>query len=329
MVMQTGSGETHAEWTLDRGWLVARKRLTDYDYVQFDAEGAVVHRTTGWNAPTDAHVAAWAAEAPRVWTELNRQRDERRAATEAAKLPSVKARYPGTCAVTGRDYPAGTHIAKRREGWAIADAATGAEAAARAAAPIRISRGEGYGGRPYRVGETLRARWHEGGRQHEGVVTVVSAGATFYRGGDEIAMSMGVGDDEGHLYTAWCRPATDEEAAPVLAAEAAAERRRQAIAALDAALESAEAEVPAEPRPAGDRYDFSDAWPFRAGWVAVEPGGCVWHVQYNGADGDDWSRNTLPGAIALRLPATAERTAAVAEAAATGVLIAAPRPEEA
>lgn len=124
MTVQTGSGDTHAVWTLDNGWLVARTHLGDSGKAQFDAAGNVVYRTLGCGSPTDAQVAAWAADAPAAWAELHRQGDTRRAAAEAAKAPTVTARYRGTCAVSGRWFAAGTAIRDTAWGWAIADART-------------------------------------------------------------------------------------------------------------------------------------------------------------------------------------------------------------
>lgn len=40
-------------------------------------------------------------------------------------------------------------------------------------------------------------------------------------------------------------------------------------------------------------------------WFVVQPD-WVWFIQANGMDGDDWSKNNLPGCIGWRVPYTAE-----------------------
>lgn len=90
--------------------------------------------------------------------------------------------------------------------------------AARATAPIIWTTGSGYGGREYRIGETVR---------HDGqVVTVISVET---RGGfGENAISVGAGEDDGTLHTTWARPATAEEIAAHEAMEAEGRAEREA-----------------------------------------------------------------------------------------------------
>lgn len=98
----------------------------------------------------------------------------------------------------------------------------------RATAPITWTKGSGYGGREYRIGETVR---------HNGqVVTVVSVHTE--RGFGESAMSVGCGEDDGALHTTWARPATPEETA----AHEAMEARRAAERAAEKARKRAEYE---------------------------------------------------------------------------------------
>ncbi|MCK2245437.1 MULTISPECIES: hypothetical protein [unclassified Crossiella] len=98
-----------------------------------------------------------------------------------------------------------------------------------------ISGGSGYGHRAYTPGKTLRESWWNtegpaadqvpGGRADRGllpyrvsgIVTVVTAESTYV---ENEGMSVGVGEQQGHLHSAQVRAATPAEAAEVLAAEA-------------------------------------------------------------------------------------------------------------
>ena len=236
----------------------------------------------------------------------------------------VVARYPGRCAVTDRPFESGRPIMKTPYGWVIDDAEGQAALSAIPGAPIHLEHGEGYGGRPYRVGQTLATWWWDGNDRREGIVTIVACRSRYY---NEDGMSFGVGDEQGYVYEAWARLATPEEAAPILAARAAREARRQAKDHLRHAF--------AEPgvRPpkgtftvAGRRYrDTSLPGPYgdlyADEYVVDSDQQIVWRVIYNGRDGDDWSLNNLPASIATRFPLTPEREAALAEAIAAQVLV--------
>ncbi len=161
---------------------------------------------------------------------------------------------------------------------------------------IKISQGSGYGGREYRVGQVLRHKTH-------GIITVVSAKKSYFR---EDGLSFGVGDDSGYIYSAVCRPATEEESAPLLAAEA----EREKIAAAKKRLEEIRQHIqktgerPTEEQPDGARLmDTQNIYGGGDWWVI---GNGIWYVQNNGADGDNWSSNNVrtggAGAIGWRIP---------------------------
>lgn len=125
-------------------------------------------------------------------------------------------------------------------------------------------------------------------------------------------MSFGVGEDSGHLYSAVCREANEDEAAP-LRAKIEAERRRRLGRDKRAAL-AARFRNEGE-RPAGSfnlstggelLEDGRDVRLYGGGsWFVVTPA-AVWFVQNNGADGDTWARNNIQtggaGAIGWWLP---------------------------
>ncbi len=220
----------------------------------------------------------------------------------------MKSRYAGQCATTGASYPAGTEIVKGSQGWEIADpAAFGIDMTP---APIHISQGEGYG-EGFRAGQTLRHK------SFDGIITVVRAGSTYYA---EDGWSLGVGDEEGRVFWADCREATAEEAAPALAAEAAARARREQAADYARLFATVDGEYVSREdiggTRQGTRLKIDGGFTLYGGGteLLVEASGeWAWVLTNNGADGDDWSRNNWgtggAGAIARRYALTPERLA--------------------
>lgn len=133
---------------------------------------------------------------------------------------------------------------------------------------------------------------------------VLTSSARYVR---EDGLSFGVGDESGYIYSATCRPATDEESAPLREAIAKAEARRVAAKALRDLYtdlwRSPEAECPEKvERIEGETITVRDS-----SQKIVISADCLWLVTYNGRDGDDWSPNNYGGhSIAKRLPRTAE-----------------------
>lgn len=215
----------------------------------------------------------------------------------------MKAKYPSTCAATGKQYPAGTEIEKGPRGWQIAGA-TPQDRTTRDG-ETRVARGEGYGGTPYREGETFIDKSGQ-------LITVRVAWSQYYR---EDGLSFGVGDDSGHIYYAICRPATEDEAAPVKAAIAAQEARRQARAEFKRLFEIEEGEY----IHTGERIHLVGEWVKLDMGFTIYGGGeeiciaadgaSIWRVRGNGADGDDWSLSNTTAGIGYRFEATPERLA--------------------
>jgi len=138
---------------------------------------------------------------------------------------TITAKFQGTCKKCGGKIAAGEQIewSKGQGSQHITCPAVSASNGPAKAAPtpadpnaIKISQGSGYGGREYHPGQVLRHAKH-------GLIIVVSASKRYFREEDE-GMSFGVGDESGYIYSATCRPATEAEAAPLLAAEAAREK---------------------------------------------------------------------------------------------------------
>ncbi len=131
-----------------------------------------------------------------------------------------------------------------------------------------------------------------------------------------------VGEDGWH-FQAVVRPATEQEAAPLLAVEAQAAHRAGLERKRLSLLSWRYAQQPDAQRPEHPDLDAAVRVPYRAGrlgrWATVEdeirvdePAGQVWTLAYNGADGDDWSVNNHGSYIAMAQPLTDERRALIA-----------------
>jgi hypothetical protein len=189
------------------------------------------------------------------------------------------------------------------------------------------------------AGTVLRSKVYEGAqpfpetapgyyRVGDGVVsaivtTVRERRPEYCRDEDGNNPSSLIGED-GWWFRILVRPATAEEAAGILAAEEKAarradlERRRRALFSYT----TGDGEVP-DVDDLGDvqqvnfgakeRRTLHQHWPDDELHVD-EAAGVVWYLEYNGADGDDWSRNNWRGGfIARRFPLTEERRTLIAD----------------
>lgn len=171
----------------------------------------------------------------------------------------------------------------------------------------RLSGGEGYGCRGWKEGQIVKVNpdRYDG---HE-YLYVVEASSRYI---SEDGMSFGVGDEEGYHYTAQCRPATDEESAPLRQQieereqKKAAEQRRKALAAQ---IREQGEKPEGSHSPEGERITDRQTTYGGGDWFVVGEEH-IWYVLNNGADGDDWSRNNVrtggAGAIGWRVPRTQE-----------------------
>jgi hypothetical protein len=264
-------------------------------------------------------------------------------------MPRIVNRYAGACRLCGQDVPAQEGVAVKDDpaaAWEVEhDGGCPPNAHNPEGAPTwEIGGGEGYGQQPFEPGATRREQWWTGQQGPgpdevpggvlvsesggnltvSGVVTVVTARAKYFA---EEGMSFGVGDEEGHYYSARVRAATAAEAAPVLEAEARRAARQELcdrctrlLAWRFGQLEDALRPPSGTPELDGLRslpqvpLRRQDDRPLYADELVVdEPGGWVWTVVHNGMDGDDFSANNIPGHIATRHPLTDERRRLVAD----------------
>ena len=231
------------------------------------------------------------------------------------------ARYAGTCGACGARIKSGASVHYRYPGKVLehvrcqarVDPAPTEAPAVSDANTIRLHGGSGYGCQGWQAGQVILSgekRRRDGGP--DGLV-VLRASREYVR---EDGLSFGVGDDDGYLFEAECRPATAEELAPLVDDLCARAYR-------DAAGEKLSALV-AEIQNTGERPEKSTEWPqgetlydtatgYGHGSALVIAADSIWAIRRNGADGDDWSCNNIPGAIGCRVPRTEELAARLRE----------------
>ena len=167
---------------------------------------------------------------------------------------------------------------------------------------------------PDQVSRVFRHREH-------GVITVVSQTAQYI---SEDGMSFGLESESGWLVYLTCRPATPQEAAPILAEVAEQQKAAACTEAYKRLFRAADGQYIREE--SGQIHLFHEGVrvPWREGFtmygggeefVLIESGphAGVWHLINNGADGDDWLASNVAsggaGAIGRRYETTPERLA--------------------
>lgn len=172
-------------------------------------------------------------------------------------------------------------------------------------APYKLSGGSGYGCQGWDPGQVVRASDFDRKKNgHPEFLFVVESNRRYIR---DDGMSFGVGDESGYIYWARCRETTSEEAAPLKAQIAEAERKRQAVLELQTIKKRIQetGEYPdGQNNPEGDRlFDTQNIYG-GGDWFVVGPR-WIWYVRNNGADGDNWSANNVrtggAGAIGRRV----------------------------
>ncbi|MBI3654029.1 MAG: hypothetical protein HY231_23610 [Acidobacteria bacterium] len=246
----------------------------------------------------------------------------------------ITAKYKGNCAVCGNTIKPGEKI-QYAKGEPVIHA--GCEMPEIPANAIHISGGSGYGYEDWRPGEVIvnpnrsrrpeircpqcRLKVFRGicsncGTPGEAVdpgaefLYVLTASQQYYR---EDGMSFNVGDEQGYVYYATCRPATDEESAPLRARIAEQQKLREAEVRRKAfAKQISETGIfPEQADPQGDRITDRQNIYGGGDWFVLGEDR-IWYVRNNGHDGDDWSRNNIGTGGAGALGWYVERTDALA-----------------
>ncbi|MFD7553589.1 hypothetical protein ACFV9E_03495 [Streptomyces sp. NPDC059835] len=130
-------------------------------------------------------------------------------------------------------------------------------------------------------------------------------------GGDNPSCLIG---EDGWFFRILVRPATAEEAAEILDAEALA-TRRTALAQRRVRLfdHATDGEIPDTADPTGAvRVDFGAKRSWNQHWpsdelLVDEDAGIAWFLRYNGHDGDMWAASNHGSFIARKVPLTPER----------------------
>jgi hypothetical protein len=218
---------------------------------------------------------------------------------------TITAKFAGHCKRCNGEICVGDKIEweKGKGSWHSKCPATSPKASA--SLVLHAARGSGYGGRPYIIGQTILLKKDP---EQWGVVTKV--GSQYYR---EDGLSFGVGDDQGHVYWAECRPAAADEIAAVVAKRQAAadekdEEASRVVRVRELIMQIHAGECPEGSNvPEGDVIKISRGQDMYGGgeWFVIGSE-WIWHVRNNGSDGADWSANNVrtggAGAIGWRIP---------------------------
>jgi hypothetical protein len=219
---------------------------------------------------------------------------------------TLTAKYTSRCLVCGgRINPGETiHYQKGKGSWHAACEMPDLTDA------IHLSGGSGYGCQGWTPGQVI----HNPRPNGPEFLFILTAAQRYIR---EDGLSFGVGDEQGYIYEAAARAATDEEAAPLRARIAARQRRAAAEAerAAVARLVRDTGEFPDTPvQPVGQTVTDRQNIYGGGDWFVVGPE-WIWYVQNNGSDGGDWAANNVrtggAGAMGWRVPHTPDLEARI------------------
>ncbi len=229
---------------------------------------------------------------------------------------TITARFPGKCRKCGGRIEPGQKINWDKQTRAVehiecptrqAEKTTAAKAKPQYEFPTyNISGGSGYGCMGWQKGDVVRNTPNQVKQGEPEFLYVLTAKSTYV---DEDGMSFGVGDEEGYIYQATCREATEEEAKPVQERiEAKQRQKKRGVKIKEIAADiREEGERPEGTNdPEGDVINIGKGQtPYGGGEWFVIGSEWIWYVQNNGSDGDDWSRNNVrtggAGAIGWRV----------------------------
>lgn len=172
--------------------------------------------------------------------------------------------------------------------------------------PYKVSRGQGYGGQPYRVGAVVRNTATQVAKGEPLWLTVLTTSQEYVR---EDGLSFGVGDESGYIYYASARAATPEEVATVEQELLTAKARKMARMELDKLhghILSTGKTPEGRQTLKGEIIEVKPRDIYGGGYWFVLEDEWIWAVRNNGRDGDDWGQNNVTtggaGAIGRRIP---------------------------
>lgn len=225
---------------------------------------------------------------------------------------TIRAKYSGTCTRCGGRINPGEMIEwSRGAGSRHVTCPTAAVEAKSAfdAAPIHFGTVGRYREEAPTVGSTFREHDH-------GIITVVGVQAHYVSpdwAADNDWFDL---EDGGYQFSVAARPATEKEAAPILAAEAKREARRQAEERIAGIARHMQEQGERPERPAEGQIEIGggrilDRQNIYGGgnWFQVNTEH-IYYVENHGMDGDDWGNNNVAtggaGGIGWRIPRDAD-----------------------
>lgn len=221
------------------------------------------------------------------------------------------AKFPGTCRKCGQPISVGQKIEwEKGRGASHVECPKGLS---EKEAPYRLAGGSGYGCQGWRKGQIVACPQNVR-RDHPDApdfLFVVAANSQYVR---EDGMSFGVGDEDGYIYTARARAATEEEAAPLVAKIRQRQEAKERAVNLSKAFDEIRKNgkyLPGDHSITGTRVPIGEGQMIHGGgqWFVIGEDR-IWAVTNNGADGDDWSRNNVrtggAGAIGFCVPFSQE-----------------------
>ncbi len=168
-----------------------------------------------------------------------------------------------------------------------------------------ISKGSGYGGRPFKVGSVLRNEDHKIAEGQPEYLYVISSKEEYVR---YEGMSFGVGDEQGYIYSAKVRAATDEESMGLrmqIEKKENIRKHKQRLKEIGQQIQQTGERPEGTNKPEGKRYADTQNIYGGGEWFVIGEK-YIWYVENHGMDGDSWDNNNVrtggAGAIGWRIP---------------------------
>ena len=221
---------------------------------------------------------------------------------------TITAKFPGKCRNCGAVINAGDRIEWEKGLGAAHIKCPEKQKITEPENSIKISGGSGYGCHGWAIGQVIKNPYHGNDRYPEKSIPeflmVLSAREHYFR---EEGMSFGVGDESGYTYSATCRPATDEESAPIreeIEKRQQAKNREKQLRDLADLIKKTGEYPQGDNIPEGERLHDSQDIYGGGSWFVIGPE-WIWYCQNNGMDGDNWANNNVrtggAGAIGHRV----------------------------
>jgi len=157
---------------------------------------------------------------------------------------------------------------------------------------FHISKGSGYGGYEFKEGDVIKASQEQISRGFPEFLYIVSSSKEYFK---YDGLTFGVGDDSGYIYSAKCRPATDEESKSLRNKIEKNKKIRKAKLRLEEIKNNIRknGEIPKGSNILDGIRMFDTQNIYGGGDWFVLSKDSLWYVQNNGMDGDDWSHNNI------------------------------------